>query len=494
MRSRPNLLFIYTDQQAISTLGCYGNPAIETPNLDRLAARSVVFDNCYVTQPLCTPSRGSLLCGLTPHSAGLFTNNIPLSLDIPCLPEIGDFRDYATCHNGKWHLGDEIFPQHGFGEWVGTEDLYRPHWREWRDKDARSPYHHSLTEEGLEPDTQFPDGSPAFSRGYCCRLPEALSKPAFQAREACRYIRDHADEPFVLYVNFLEPHQPYFGSHDDQYPPESVILPPNYHMAPTEEQPLRQRLLAVGRWETEIDGGPIVTEDDWRRLIARYWGNTSLVDAQVGAILDTLAACGLDDDTIIVFTSDHGDMMGSHRMAGKCTMFEESTKVPMMLRVPGELDDGRRVSEPVGHIDVLPTLLELMGQPTPAHLEGYSWAPFLREDGELTERNVFIEWSGPESGIVGGPRLRESIPECWRRMATDDEIVAAITDPVRTIVTPEALKYTWSTVGDDELYDLSDDPGETVNLAAHGGHETTIHDLRAQIAAWQRRTSDPLAT
>jgi arylsulfatase A-like enzyme len=490
MAHRPNLLFIYTDQQAISSLGCYGNPVIATPNLDRLAERSVVFDNCYVTQPLCTPSRGSLLCGLYPHSAGLFTNNIPLSLDIPCLPEIGDFRAYSTCHNGKWHLGDEIFPQHGFQEWMGTEDGYRRYWRDWRDKDARSPYFHFLIESGFQPDAKLPDGTPAFGREYSCQLPEEYSKPAFQATEACRYIRSHAEEPFVLYVNFLEPHQPYFGSRDDQYPPESVVLPPNYVAAPTEDQPLRQRLLAVGRWETDIDSGPIVTEQDWRQLIARYWGNVSLVDTYVGQILDTLNNCGLDEQTIIVFTSDHGDMMGSHKMAGKCTMFEESAKVPFMLRVPGEFDDGRRIAPPVSQIDVLPTLLDLMGQPVPAHVQGYSWVPFLRDEEELVERNVFIEWNGPENGIVGGTGLGHNSPPCWLRMASDDEIVAAITDPVRTIVTPEGWKYTWSTLGEDELYDLNADPGETVNLATGGRHQEFIGKLRSHIIDWQRRTKD----
>ncbi len=490
MPRRPNLLFIYTDQQAISSLGCYGNPAIATPNLDRLAERSVVFQNCYVTQPLCTPSRGSLLCGLYPHSAGLFTNNIPLSLETPCLPEIGDLRAYHTCHNGKWHLGDEIFPQHGFQEWVGTEDLYRRYWRPWRDQGARSPYFYFLIESGFQPDTKFPDGSPAYGREYSCHLPEAYSKPAFQAREACRYIRDHAHEPFVLYVNTLEPHQPYFGSRDDQYPPASVLLPPNYDMPPTEDQPLRQRLLAVGRWETDIDSGPIVTEQDWRQLIARYWGNVSLVDTHVGRILDTLHDCGLDDDTIIVFTSDHGDMMGSHKMAGKCTMFEESAKVPFMLRVPGDLEGGRRIADPVSQIDVLPTLLELMGQPIPSHLEGHSWVPFLRGQGGLVERNVFIEWNGPENGIVGGPGLGHNSPDCWKRMATEEQIVAAITDPVRTIVTPEGYKYTWSTIGEDELYDLNTDPGETVNLAVRDSHRETVRALRDKIANWQSRTRD----
>lgn len=490
MKHQPNLLLIYTDQQAVSTLGCYGNPVIETPHTDRLAQGSVLFENAYVTQPLCTPSRSSLLAGLYPHADGCVNNNIPLSLDVPCLPEMGDFRAYRTCHNGKWHLGDEIFPQHGFQEWLGTEDSYRRFWREWRDRGARSPYHNFLLENGFTPDATFPDGEPCFSRQFSCRVPEEYCKPTFQADHACQFIRESADRPFVLFVNFLEPHQPYFGCRDDQYPPESVVLPPNFRMAPTDEQPLRQRLLAVGRKETEIDSGPMATEADWRQLIARYWGNVSLVDTQVGRILEALSECGLEEDTIVVFTSDHGDMMGSHQMAGKCTMFEESVKVPLLVRLRGMSLEGRRVLDRVGQVDVVPTLLEAMGQPVPGHLQGHSWLPFLAGKGELVERNVFVEWNGTENGIVGGAGLPHNIPDCWREIASDDEIVAAIEDPLRTVLTPEGFKYSWSTIGEDELYDLNEDPNETNNLAADTRYASQKDALRATIGEWQARTGD----
>lgn len=490
MPNHLNLLFIYTDQQAISTLGCYGNPVIETPNMDRLAVESVLFENCYVTQPLCTPSRASLLNGLYPHACGCTTNNIPLSLDIPCLPEIGDFRAYRTCHNGKWHLGDEIFPQHGFQEWIGTEDTYRRYWRPWRDKNARSPYFQFLLDNGFQPDTTFPDGAPCFSRPFCCRVPEEYSKPAFQAREAARYIREHAAEPFVLYVNFLEPHHPYFGCRDGQYPPADVLLPPDFTAYPTEEQPLKAQLMRRGVYEGGLETHALQTEADWRQLISNYWGNVSLVDTHMGHILAALDEAGLRENTIIVFTSDHGDMMGSHGMLGKCTMFEEAIKVPLMLHIPGVTTAGRRIRERVGQIDVVPTLLEALEQPLPDHLQGHSWLPWLRGEGELVEKNVYIEWGGGETGIVPGARIRETMPDYWREMATPDEVVAALTDPLRTIITPEGFKYTWSTLGDDELYNLNNDPYETENLAHRASYRRVVQSLREQIRDWQRRTGD----
>lgn len=124
---QPNLLFIYTDEQARGTLATYGNRRIEMPNLNRLASQSVVFDDAYVTQPVCTPSRSSLLTGLWPHTNGCIENNVPLRSETPCLPEMlspAARRDMVTGHYGKWHLGDELFAQHGFDEWVSIEDMY----------------------------------------------------------------------------------------------------------------------------------------------------------------------------------------------------------------------------------------------------------------------------------------------------------------------------------------------------------------------------------
>jgi len=478
----PNLLFIFTDEQRYDTMSAYGNHRIETPNLDRLASQSVVFERAYVTQSVCTPSRSSIMTGLYPHSNGCIENNIALPDEIPCLPEIVAPGTYATAYHGKWHLGDEIFGQHGFDEWRSIEDNYAQYYSKGRDRDARSTYHEWLVENGFEP-----RNGRTFGRGEAARLPEAFSKPAYLAQGASRYIREHQREPFILYVNYLEPHMPFYGPRDDQYDPAEVALPPDFDARPGKDQPLKTRLFERFYFERGHSGLPLQTEADWRRMIANYWGLCSLVDTHVGTILDTLTDCGLDEHTIVVYTSDHGDMMGSHHLLAKCVNYEEAVRVPLIIRLPGQ-QHAARVETPVSQIDLLPTLLDLLGQPVPENLEGTSLRPCVEGHAEAPPRDVFLEWNGHNNGL-GDVIGQVSIPEPLLEMAARDEIIAAITDPVRTILTPDRWKLNCSPRGEHELYNLNDDPFETQNLA---GTERAplMQALADRIRRWQERTGD----
>ncbi len=481
---RPSLLFIYTDEQAWRTLAAYGNDRIEMPNLNRLADESVVFDQAYVTQPVCTPSRSTLLTGLYPHTNGCIANNVPLRSETECLVEMLEHGQYVTAHHGKWHLGDEIFRQHGFDEWVSIEDMYRPHYSEGRDLDARSGYHHFLVENGFEPG----EGN-LFKRGVTARYPEEFSKPAYLAGEAGRFIRENRERPFALYVNMLEPHMPYFGPRDEQYDPADVLLPGNFDEVPGEDRPLKTRVFQRLYHENGHSGLPLKTEDDWRRMVANYWGLCSQVDTHVGTILDTLEECGLKDSTIVVFTSDHGDMMGAHRLLAKCVMFEEAVRVPLLMRLPGQTKS-RRVKGPVSQVDIVPTLLDLMGQSLLPHLQGASLRPVLEsgEDSQLTE-NVFIEWNGRDSGVERQLR-KEPRPAWLDEFGSNDEIRASVGDSVRTVISPDGWKLNYSARGEHELYDIYEDPGETRNLASDPGYHKKLEDLRYQILDWQKRTGD----
>ncbi|MCD6360997.1 MAG: sulfatase-like hydrolase/transferase [Armatimonadetes bacterium] len=478
---RPNLLFLYTDEQSVSTLGAYGNPVVETPNLDHLARTSTVFERAYVTQPVCTPSRSSILTGLYPHSNGCTANNIPLDEAIPCLPEMGDFSAWRKAHMGKWHLGDEVFVQHGFDEWVSIEDGYRKYYRPHRDRNTHCDYWHWLVERGIEP----PD-SDGFGRGFAARLPEEHSKPAFLAERASQFIRDNQQRPWILYVNFLEPHMPYHGPRDDMYDRSRVPLPDNFDAVPGPEQHLKSRLLAEHYRHAGPDG-PMRDEEHWRDLIARYWGLCSEVDTHAGAILDTLSECGLDENTIVVYTSDHGDMMGSHQLVAKCVMYEEAVRVPLLLRVPWLDADPERVETPVSHVDLVPTLLDLMGVGVPGHLQGRSWRPELRR-GEMQARDVVIEWNGSDNG--GIPLDEQSYPDYLKPLASREEALEAITDPVRTIITPTGWKCTCSPRGEHEMYNLREDPGETVNLMGERAVSMLARDLYDRLVQWQKQTGD----
>ena len=482
----PNLLFIYTDQQRADTLAAYGNDLIQMPNLNRLAEESVVFDQAYVAQPVCQPSRSTLLTGLYPHTTGCFTDSDfilhPLRSETPCLPELIEEGDYFCGHHGKWHLGDDVFAQHGFHDWVSTLDHeHRPYYTEGRDTFQHCDYYDFLVGEGFEPDLTEEDGFQAFTSRYCARLPEKYGTPAYLARSASRFIRENRARPFILHVSIVEPHQPYFGPRDDMYDPSQVTLSANFGRTPTEEHPLKIRALHHLYRERGFEV-PLDTEEDWRELTARYWGLCSLVDTHVGTILDTLEECGLSENTIVVFTSDHGEMMGSHGLRGKGLMFEESVRVPLMIRLPGR-GAGKRVKGPVSHIDLVPTLLDLMGQPVADHLQGKSLRPLIQQSGTPThEDDVFIEWQGPVPLDV--------VPEAMKGVASEADIRASCASQVRTIVTPDKWKFNCSQVGEDELYNLEEDPIETRNLAREPQYRSLVGELTRRIRRWQEETGD----
>lgn len=520
MPDNPNLLFIWTDQQSAPTMGAYGNDRIDTPNLDALAAESAVFEKTYVTQSVCTPSRASILTGKYPHALGLTENNVSLPADAKCFPELDGFDDYATGYIGKWHLGDEIFAQHGFDEWISVEDQYWPFYSDDRPADAHSTYHEFLVENGFEPDITEPNGRERFTRHYCATLPEEYSKPAYMAREVRRFIQDHQDEPFILHVMFLEPHQPYTSPRDDQYSIDDVDLPPNFDHNGLDDQPRKVRLsraaLNAGLFSPPPDllSAP-PTETEWRQLISNYWGLVSLVDTYVGSILKAVSDHSLTDRTITVYTSDHGDMLGSHQLLSKMTQFEEAVRVPLLMRIPGVAEDGRKVSRPMSQIDVVPTLLDAMGKPIPDYLQGQSWLPFLADGQELEEENVFIEWNGPHAiGIEARhplsarpwnpepprPYPRPDHLELWTKMLTDEGvddvseqvIMRDLNTPIRTIVTPDGWKLNFRQNGEHELFDLDADPHEMEDLADDPAHTERVDELAEEIFEWQKRTRDPI--
>ena len=448
-RKKPNLLFIWTDEQRADTMAVYGNTKIRVPNMNRLAGESVVFKNAYVTQPVCTPNRSAVMTGQWPHMTGLLTNNIPLPAKVPCLPEMVADQDYRTAYMGKWHLGDELFAQHGFDEWVSMEDGYGSGFSEGRDRNTRSDYHHFLVEHGYQPGS---DGK--FSRNFAAGRPIEHCKPKFLELKACDFLRRHRNEPFILYVNFLEPHMPFTGPLDAMYDPNEVDVPASFNDPLEDNEPeyckkkLNQCLKKYG-----------TTEQDYRKLIARYWGLNSQVDRSVGAILDTLEQLGLADDTIVVYTSDHGDMMGAHRLVEKGVMYQEATRIPWLMRVPAMGLKQRVIDHPVSQIDLVPTLLELMGHSqAAAHLPGKSLVPVI--SGQRTAQDdVFIEWNTE-------PRIRTVVSDGWKLCLTKEDKC--------------------------QLFNLRDDPGETTNLFDSRRHAEVISRLTAKIHKWQKSAGDDL--
>lgn len=517
MATSPNLVFIWTDQQAANTLGAYGNEVVDTPNLDRLAKEGTIFERAYVTQAACSPSRSTIMTGQYPHTTGVTTNNIPLRESDKCLPEFDQLDDYRSIWIGKWHLGDEVFRQHGFDEWISTEDGYRQFYSDERDQFAHSDYHDYLIEQGYEPDTVEEDGFEWFSREYVAKeIPEEYSKTAFMAEQAKRFLRKHSDEPFILHMMFLEPHQPYTGPRDDRYSADDIELPPNFEHNGLEDQPVRIKFFreAVRRGDVTANSArdwlsSPPKKREWKELTSNYLGLVNQVDFYVGEVLEELKAQGVYNRTVTVFTSDHGEMMGSHGLIQKFNQFEESIRVPLIVRIPNHDIVRDRVKHPVSQIDLMPTVLEAMGKQPPTYLQGDSWLPYLIGQNDLNHNYVIVQRNGYTTlGIVdlttmwtAGDRtgLDEFVPhpddtakEIWREMDVDRDIREVMSDPVRTIITSDGWKLNYRRAGDHELYDLSEDPYETRNLAVDDAYEKKIKELYTDILAWQRDHRDPV--
>lgn len=457
---KPNLLFIVTDEQRAGTMAAYGNSRIKTPNLNRLAEESFVFLRAYDTSPICTPARSSFMTGLYPHTNGCTDNSIPLPDSILCFPELLDDPDYKTAYMGKWHLGKETDPQHGFSTWLSIEDIYGT---------KRSDYHHWLVRNGYHPDREYNN---SFSRSFAASLPLEFCKPKFLEEHACEYLEKHKESPFILYVSFLEPHMPFTGPLNDLHPPGEVELPGNFNDPLSEDEPIRyraQREFSINKY------GP--GEKEFRDLIARYWGLVSQVDLSVGAILDKLRELGLEENTIVVFTSDHGDMMGSHKMVQKGVMMEEAIRIPWLMRIPYYSKQQTLIDRAVSQIDIVPTLLDLLGKrEIPEYLQGKSLLPLLK-GRSMREENVFIEWSRePYQGI---PVTREEINRAAGQASS------------RTVVTPDGWKLSLRDTDKSTLYNLKEDPFETTNLFTDARYQDIITQLTEEISNWQKRTEDP---
>jgi len=456
---KPNLLFLWTDEQRADTLQVNGNYRFHMPVLNRLASESIVFSNTYVTQPVCTPSRGAILSGLYPHQHQCVHNNLRLSRSIPLQPELLNDSAYHTAYIGKFHLGDEAFPQHGFHEWFGTEDVYSDYYYPDRDPDVRSAYHHYLLTQGYKPDNTKEN---KFTREFAVRLPVDHCKPAFQARTASKFIVENRDRPWLLHVNFLEPHMPFYGPYNDLLSAEEAPIPANYPGDRIEHEPELYKRIRKGYVDKGFEGQDLHAREGWQRLNRNYAGLCAQVDQALGQILWALEGSGQLDNTIIVFTSDHGEMMGAHSLLGKSVFYEEAVRVPFLIRAPSLQTRQIHINQPVSQINIVPTVLDLLGKKPLENLPGESVLP-LADGGKLREDHVFIEWFQEPSGPHG-----------------------------RTVVTPEGEKLVLFKNDNNMFFDRRRDPLELENLYYSGRYESRISELRKRIEAWQTKQHDTL--
>ncbi len=446
---RPNIVIIMADQMAAPALPFYGHPLVRAPNLERLAGGGVVFENAYCSSPLCAPSRACFVSGQLPSRTGAYDNAAELPASIPTFGHYLRQMGYYTCLCGKMHFvgPDQL---HGFEERL-TTDIYPADfgWTpDWEHPGERPSWYHNML---------------SIVQAGTCETSNQLGFDEEVAFHAVRKIYDLArtgdSQPFCLFVSFTHPHDPFAISQEywDRYEHRTIDLPSVPPIPVEELDPHSRRVHHVcdlGRYHQ--------TDERVRRARHAYYGAISYVDDKVGEILRALQGTGLAEDTVILFTSDHGEMLGERGLWYKMSFFEWSARVPLIVHAPGRFAP-HRVPSQVSLLDVMPTLVELAagdGVPELAtHVDGQSLVPLLRGKPGV----------GHDTAL-GEILFEGAIAPCF-------------------MIRRGRYKYVYSEPDPEQLYDVEADPQEVVNLAGRPEFETVRRGFYEEVLGrWDVQT------
>lgn len=444
----PNILLIMADQLPASTIGSYGHPVVRTPNLDMLAENGVLFENCYCNSPLCAPSRASLFTGRLISNIGVYDNGCELPASVPTFVHHLRRAGYETTLSGKMHfIGPDQL--HGFENRL-TTDIY-PSSFIWSPDWSRGP--------------QLNQGSNVRQirdAGICSwslqlDYDEEVQFRAMEClRQQARSLQDKEASPFFLCVGYTHPHDPFIITPEwwDLYSGKEIDLPV-IPKQPTEEMHPYVQWLQIHHG---VDVYPL-TEREILNARRAFYGMVSYFDDLVGQLLRELCRLGLERDTIVIVTSDHGEMLGEHGMWFKRTFHENSTRVPMLVSWPGTLPKGRRVEEIVSLVDIFPTLCAIgdaeAGLSFQESIDGDSFASLLIQDDPNWKDSAVCEYCG-EGTIKPMRMLRQG-------------------------------RYKYVHVASQEalLFDLLTDPDELNNLSGVPEFAKVEQELRAQaLTGW----------
>ena len=475
-RGRPNVLLFISDQQRADTMpGVRATPGIRTPHLEWLERQSASFRRAYCVTPLCTPARASLLSGLYPHATGVTCNHkaqsSPENMRLPDSVTLlaGYLREhgYACAYAGKWHLGTGG-SRRGFDDYVARSypgDVDAPEQVETVELGKRA----GVSVSGLYA-KNYADYDPRTRTGTPS-LPMAYHPSMVDAEKAAHFVRRHADtgdaRPLLLAYSCHEPHPPFICPEPFRSMYDPAGDPPSRRVMPlpaSRRDPDGPRLKAM-RQEDHLSLMDGIGDDDLQRMWAGYYGSVSYVDHLLGTILVALADTDQLDNTIVVYTSDHGEMLGSHGLWQKGgSFYEELVNVPLAIRPPGGLAAPVQISRLASHVDVVPTVLSMCGVPIPEGLHGHDLSGLVAGDDAPVRQGLAFEYYAVELGRHATP-LRG-----WRT---------------------ERWKYVEGRDGAEELYDLEWDAEERHNLVAHPAAAPAMEEMAEALRAWCRRTGDP---
>jgi len=434
----PNILFIQVDQQAASFLGAYGNRVAKTPHIDALADRSVVFDSAYTNFALCAPSRFSMLAGRLASEVGAYDNGAEFSSTYPTYAHYLKASGYHTSLVGKMHFvgADQL---HGFDERL-TIDIY-PASFQWTGDWNEAIQQHSNDARS------FTLAGPVTRNVQLDYDEEVLHRARRKLFDLARGADIENGQPWHMTVSFTHPHDPYQCTHEywNRYNHDDIDMPAVPLL--DDLDPYSARL----RHEYGLTNAEI-TDEQIRTARHGYYGSVSYVDDLVGSLLQTLGESGMEDNTVVVFSTDHGDMMGERGLWYKRTFFEGASRIPFMVSWPRRFHSGR-VPANVSLVDLLPTFLDLAGSSIEPvdELAGASLVPLCDDP------------TAASSDLVFGEALSEGS-----------------TVPI-VMVKRGSMKYIWSARDPEQLYDLSVDPNELKNLADDPAHSDTVAKLHTIV-------------
>lgn len=488
---RPNVLILFTDQHNKKVMGFEGHPDVLTPHLDKFANEAVVFDRAYCTRGVCVPSRTSIMTGMMPRTLGVLENSDRSQVlrEVVSMASIFRFNGYQTYAFGKRHLyeaaseGWDVKKEHAYNpeddddyvSWIERNGYIKEFAQDWAAEFGRGP----------QGSSEFNTKIPTANLGTrVSELPEQYTMEAYTAMETIKLIKEQAKngKPFLCWASFYRPHQPYnpLQKYMDIYDVSewgegtkngSRIKKPENFYQPTETLPPMlqdQRNGGNKVWNMDM---AFKDEQLWRNYIGAYYALVTEIDHHVGEILKALDEAGIENETIVIYTSDHGDFVGNHGMVEKCAsghnIYEDILNVPLMIRIPGNKNRGKRTAELVTLADVLPTLVDLLDLKLPEMkhpVQGESLAGIIKGNGSL-KRNYVVSESWSQAAVI-----------------TRDYKLGIMLDP-----NPVYPKFDYRAFG-DMFFDLKKDPLEVDNMIADKQYQKEITKLRTYYQEFIRNT------
>ena len=470
---KPNLLFMMLDQLRFDAVGINGNEMIKTPNMDKLASTGLNFQSYYTNTPVCVPSRCSLFTGRYPHSHKVRENHTLLESG----REIHLFRilkkeGYSLGYVGKNHL-------------LQNEEFANFNYVDIEENHNQSNEELECYEFGRER-LQVMEREGAWAGASFHPYKEEATAPYVYTSSAINFIENRKkDSPFCLCLSILEPHCPHIAPDDleELYQDREIRIPVSAE-SELKEKARRYYIKYLAQHSEKA------TEEDKRKFISVYYSMVTLVDRQIGRIMDALHRNGLYQNTVVVLCSDHGDFLFDHGMCKKdLVLLDSLLHVPLFISYPARLQP-RVIDETfMEEVDVLPTLLDMMGVESPFGIQGKSILPYIRGERDSHKTEVFAEICPP--WLYNPFETYEEFANYWLDLG-HSHVSLNVPGDYNKCIRTQKYKYIWYGTGEDELYDLENDAQESKNLAAVNEYQPIKKELKMRLLEWNALSEDPL--